>query len=465
MNDERGVPAIRTATTRRKSWWPGWIWAIPLAAIGIVVWLMLRALSSRGVGVTLVLEDATGMSDNNTKVLYRGLAVGTVSDLALAADGRHIVAHLDIDRDMSPYIHSGTRFYVEGGKPSFSDPASLKALISGPTIELVPGASGTAGRAGTAGSVGTAGPTGTAGSVRTAGSVDTAGPASREPVRRFVAIEGTPPERLAVALPYVVTLRGAVGGIEVGSPVMLEEFPVGEVASTELATDAREGRIDTRVLLWLDPTRFHIEGAAPHGESWSATMNFALAQLIAHGLRASVSQTPPLIGSPRVTLEMIPDAAPAELGRVGGYPAIPAIEGGGLEAFTQKLGRVPIDQIADNVRAVAERLKALSSSPQLDDSIRHLDSALSELDRTVRTTGPQIAPTLRDVHRTVASLRQTAANIDATADTAKAMMSGSTAAPGGSLQQALQELTDAARSIRSLADYLDQHPEALIRGR
>ncbi len=298
MNDERGVPAIRTATTRRKSWWPGWIWAVPLAAIGIVVWLMLRALSSRGVEVTLVLEDATGMSDNNTKVLYRGLAVGTVSDLALAADGRHILAHLDIDldidHDMSPYIHSGTRFYVEGGKPSLSDPASLKALISGPTIELVPRSSGTSGQAGTAG--------------RRAG---TAGSSSGEPVRRFVAIEGSPPEYLAVAPPYVVMLRGAVGGIEVGSPVMLEGFPVGEVASTELATDARQGRIDTRVLLWLDPTRFHIEGAAPRGESWSATMNFALAQLIAHGLRASVSQAPPLIGNPRVTLEMIPDAAAA----------------------------------------------------------------------------------------------------------------------------------------------------------
>jgi len=45
------------------------------------------------------------------------------------------------------------------------------------------------------------------------------------------------------------------------------------------------------------------------------------------------------------------------------------------------------------------------------------------------------------------------------------MMNGSTAAPGGSMQQSLQELTNAARSIRALANYLDQHPEALIRGR
>ena len=29
----------------------------------------------------------------------------------------------------------------------------------------------------------------------------------------------------------------------------------------------------------------------------------------------------------------------------------------------------------------------------------------------------------------------------------------------------VHELTDTARSIRALTDYLDQHPEALLRGR
>lgn len=376
MSEERDPLALRTATTRRKTWWPGWIWAIPIAAIGIVVWLMLRALSSRGVEVTLVLEDAVGMSDNNTKVLYRGLEVGTVSDLALAPDGRHVIAHLDIDRDMRPYIHSGTRFYVEGAHPSFSDPASLKAVISGPTIELVPGTGADTGAGAGAG-------TG-AGSRAGAGSRGSAGPGAgageQRPVRRFIAIEGKPPERLSVAVPYVVTFSGAIGGIEAGSPVMLGGFPVGEVASTELATDAQAGRINTRALLRLDPTRFHIEGAAPRGEDWASVMNSALAQ-------------------------------------------------------------------------------------RLDDSIRHLDRTLAELDRTVRSAGPQVAPTLGDVRRTVASLRRTAVNIDATAAAAQAMMSGRAAVPGGSVQQALQELTDAARSIRALADYLDQHPEALIRGR
>ena len=42
---------------------------------------------------------------------------------------------------------------------------------------------------------------------------------------------------------------------------------------------------------------------------------------------------------------------------------------------------------------------------------------------------------------------------------------GSNAPQGTDLPKLMQELTDAARSVRALADYLDRHPEALIRGR
>jgi hypothetical protein len=65
----------------------------------------------------------------------------------------------------------------------------------------------------------------------------------------------------------------------------------------------------------------------------------------------------------------------------------------------------------------------------------------------------------------VASLRGAAQQLDATAQSARLTMGTSPAAPSGNLQHALDELTGAARSVRALADYLDEHPEALVRGR
>jgi paraquat-inducible protein B len=54
--------------------------------------------------------------------------------------------------------------------------------------------------------------------------------------------------------------------------------------------------------------------------------------------------------------------------------------------------------------------------------------------------------------------------LTAVADDANALLSP-TSTVSTELRQLLIELRDAARSIRLMADYLEQHPEALIRGK
>ena len=126
---------------------------------------------------------------------------------------------------------------------------------------------------------------------------------------------------------------------------------------------------------------------------------------------------------------------------------------------------MPLTQIADNLRTITGQLRSLTSSPQLHDSLAHLDATLAALERISRQAGPQVAPTLREVRTTVASLRTAAQQMDATAQSARLAMGTSPAAPSGNLQHALDELAGAARAVRSLASYLDEHPEALVRGR
>jgi len=69
------------------------------------------------------------------------------------------------------------------------------------------------------------------------------------------------------------------------------------------------------------------------------------------------------------------------------------------------------------------------------------------------------------VHHTVDSLRETAGAIDAMALSTQKLVGGSPDSPDGNLEQSLRELTEASRSVRTFADYLDAHPEALVRGR
>jgi paraquat-inducible protein B len=140
MSDEPKPTPHRTMAAVRKGRWPGWIWAVPLAAVAIVIWLMVREMSTHGVAVTVTFEDAAQMKADTTLVMYRGIQIGKVSDVSLAKDGAKVIVRLDINDEYKQYLNAGTRFYLEGAKPSLSDPASLKALIAGPTIQMMPGA-------------------------------------------------------------------------------------------------------------------------------------------------------------------------------------------------------------------------------------------------------------------------------------------------------------------------------------
>jgi len=425
MNDEpepqpRRTVASETTANQRRAWGPGWIWAVPIAAVGIVLWLTLRTLSSSGTSVTVVFDQAAGMSEDSTQVEYRGLKVGSVTDVRLDHNGQHVIATLDIDDSVKQDLVTGTQFYLEGANPSLSDPASLKALISGPTIVMVPG-------------------TGKA-------------------ARHYVGIEGPPPKPFAATVRYRLNFAGAVGGLITGAPVSLRGFTVGDVASVKLTVDADTGAIATPVTIVLDPTRFHIRGAQVIDGDWKPVMNAVLGKLVQQGLRASLTQSPPLIGAQQVILKVVPDAAPARLDTSGTLPEIPVVSGNALGGLVTKLGKLPIGEIGDNVRTITARLKLLVGSPKLQDSLDHLDDALTSLDKTAHTAGPQVAPLIK-------SLRQTSAQIDTTAQSARKIIGGGAAAPHGNLQQALDELTQAARALRTLANYLDQHPEALIQGR
>lgn len=418
--DSNGDSPRRTVATFRRGWWPGWIWAVPIAAVGIVLWLSLRAISSSGTSVTVVFDKAAGMTANSTKVMYDGLKVGSLSDIHLDPDGRHVDTTLDIDDSVSQYLTSGTRFYLQGARPSLSDPASLKAIVSGPTIAMVPG--------------------------------------SGKPARHFVGLDGPPPTAFAASVSYRLHFDGAVGGLKVGAPVTLRGFTVGDVTDVQLSVDAQTGRISTPVTIALDPTRFHIRGDKPVNGHWTPVMNAVLDTLVQHGLRAALTQSPPLIGSQQITLRRVADAAPARLITSGPQPEIPTVAGGGAGGLMHKLDKLPIDRIGDNVRAITAHLKQLVSSPKLEDSLDHLDHTLAGLDRTVHQVGPKVGPMIQ-------RLRQAAGQIDDTARAARRVMGDSPASPDGNLKQTLNELTQAARAMRSLADYLDRHPEALLQGR
>jgi paraquat-inducible protein B len=103
-----------------------------------------------------------------------------------------------------------------------------------------------------------------------------------------------------------------------------------------------------------------------------------------------------------------------------------------------KLGKLPLKEIGDDLRDTMQHVSKITKS--LEDLMENLDTAVA----------PSVNATLEQTQRTLA-------NVD--------RLMNAKSPIGYEMKQALIELGEAARSLRSLSDYLDRHPEALIKGK
>ena len=276
-------------------------------------------------------------------------------------------------------------------------------------------------------------------------------------------------------VPYAFTFNGPAGEIGHDAPVRMLGFQIGAVRSVRLDIDPRTGSTSTSVVAVLYPKKLQVPAPASTasgagaGEAWQAPTDAAVARLLAQGHRAQMVQKPPLIGGRIITFDRVAGAAPAALG-AGTPRLIPSVDaGGGIDDLTgqasqilAKLNRLPLDAVGDDVRQITARVNRLVSSPQLADGLQRFNGAVTEAEKTLKEVRPQVGPL-------VAKLNSAADEVVGTAAAARGLLSGegggAGAAGGANLPDAIRELTDAARSIRALSDYLGRHPEALLRGR
>jgi paraquat-inducible protein B len=434
MNDQRQQQeAVRTRAEVRRGWWPGWIWSIPIAALLLIGWWGARTLLSGGENITISFADAHGIKAKDTKVEFRGMKIGQVSDLGLAKDGSGVDVTVHIEQSAAKFLTSGTRFWLRGAHPSFEHLSSLAAVLSGPTLVMAPG------------------------------------PGSK--TKHFVGLDHEPVISGAHGPPqiYRISLAGGdVGKLKRGDPVKLRGFVVGEVRDIGFRYDANSGAISTPVTVALYPSLFHIAGAGQPDSV--AALTPAIDRLIGEGLRATVKRDPPLIGSPEVTLEMVPGGTGKAPALADGVPQIPAESASGLSSIVDRFNKVPVDEIAHNVLDITHRVDSLVASDKLKDAIAQLDAALTQIHQTTSRAGPKVTELVDRLRKTAAQIdraagaaQQTAQSARQAAKSADNMLSGTTNQNG--MQKAMQEITEAARSVRELANYLDRHPEALLQGR
>ena len=262
---------------------------------------------------------------------------------------------------------------------------------------------------------------------------------------------------------YDVTFSGVGGALAAGAPLKLAGFSVGEVLERRLSVVT--GAPVTRATLEIEPLKLLDGYTPPPDGDWRKLTDATLSSLFKGGYRVVLTQEPPLLGPSILVLAKSPATGDAAIVYGGPHPRLPTAAPTDISGLTDKanaildkVNAVPLEAIGQNVRQITTRLSQLMSSPQLTDSLTHLNGTLNAIDRTMKEVQPQVGPL-------IAKLNLAADQINGMAISANAVLSGDGARQDSSLPEAIHELTDSARSIRSLADYLGRHPESLIRGK
>ncbi len=388
-----------------------------------------------------------GSVSRGSQIYFRNLDVGTVEAVKLDSDRLFTIAAFV----RSPYdalVHDGTRFWNAGA-------VQVSLAGTGPRVQLqsLPALLG--------GAVDFDTPAGLAeGPIAPEGAAFTLYQSKAE-------AEYAPGPH---AVTYQAVFGAQAGALEKGAAVKLAGQQVGSVVDSHLVYDPSSGALSEHVVFGIEPWRIALGG----GGTWSGTgrteMDKLIGRLIGQGLRAQPGSSIPLVGPSDVELTFVSGAKPATL-IAGNPPEIPVAPGGGgldgimnaVSGMAGKLDRLPIDQIADNVRTLTDRLATLSESPKLTRSLESLQQSVANLEQVSASAKTEVPAVLT-------SLRKVASQADRTVSDARQLIN-TTAGNGpvgtntAGLGQTLYELNRAAQSMRELADYLTRHPSSLIRGR
>lgn len=280
---------------------------------------------------------------------------------------------------------------------------------------------------------------------------------------------------------YVMYFEGSVKGLNEGAPVVFRGVRVGWVKSISLRFDPDAASVHIPVLVEIDPGTITGAQGRPEQQRY-------FGQLIDQGLKAQLQLQNVLTGQLVIALDFYPDRPVRLVDKDSRYPEIPTIPSS-LEQFTRTIENLPIEEMAGKLVSALEGIEEAARSEDLRKSISSLNLALQDMRELISRVDSQVGPVSTGLADAIADIRQLVSAIEGsveemrsgmgrTLESAQAAASRAEKAFGSiegaasgdfsvveQLSLTLEEISAAAESVRNLADYLDRHPEALLRGR
>lgn len=292
---------------------------------------------------------------------------------------------------------------------------------------------------------------------------------------------------------YVSFFEGSLKGLEVGAPVTFRGVRVGSVQEIKVVYDLKNNNLKIPVVFQIDLDRLEVlghGGAIPETRSEANKEDSALVQ---RGLRAQLQMRSLVTGQLAVNLDFFPDSKIVRHERYKGMEEFPTVPSE-VEKFRDlaaklvaRLEDMQIDEIADDLRNLLNSMNALVTSKELEDAIKGADRLVNSPD--LKASLQSLKSALENADEAMQSVRRLADNADRqlvplaeglrrASDDLGTLLDEATRvfeSVESSLSEdsdlrvravaAMEEVAEAARSVRILADYIERHPEAFLKGK
>ncbi len=240
---------------------------------------------------------------------------------------------------------------------------------------------------------------------------------------------------------FVMYFNESVRGLAPGAPVEFRGIRIGQVKAVSLDLDMDRLEFRIPVVAEVEPERINITGQGPvEGQK-------LMGQLVESGLRAQLKLANLLTGQLTVALDIFPDAPKASVVYGGTYPEMPTL-------------KTPYEEIAGTFNHLLKKLDAVpydELSSSLQNAMATLDSTLKDVRVLANGLGNNLGSLTPEARNTMDELRKTLEDVRKNL--------GPDSRMSHETREAMEEFQKASRSVKALADYLERHPESLIRGK
>ncbi|SDI83202.1 intermembrane transport protein PqiB [Variovorax sp. OV700] len=361
-----------------------------------------------------------GSLDVGSPVYFRRIKVGQVAAYQLDGDGRGVTLRVFVNAPYDKFVGVNTRFWQASGIDAQLSASGFTLRTQSLATILL-------------------------GGIAFKAPDDAMGPLAKENTAFTLAEDETTAMKEPDGPPQTLLMyfNQSLRGLSPGAPVDFRGVVIGEVKSIGVEFDRAEREFRMPVLVQVYPDRLR-RRAGETGEESRATQQERLRFLTEKGLRAQLRNGNLLTGSVYVALDFFPKAPPAKINLEKSPIELPTIANSldeiqsQVQEIASKLNKVPYEQIAGDLRTTLAALnKTLASTEQ----------AVTRINTDVT---PELTAAMKDVRKTVNNAERTLADDSPLQQ---------------DMRQTLRELTRAAGSVRVLTDYLERHPESLLRGK